>query len=148
MNAKNSKIRRKLNKSQIVDILERNVALYKDEENFVHYLVDLAVYLLEFEYDWADSDLAASSSRAPIESRPLATIQSIPGAGGAAGTHGPNGVNIPISANGAADTKKVYSQAKAQPQAQALNAKRQSCPYCGTVIGDVLVCPSCRNLTR
>lgn len=47
--------RRKLNRTQIVDILERNVALYKEETNFVNYLVDLALYLMEYEYDWSET---------------------------------------------------------------------------------------------
>ncbi len=36
-----------LTRTEILDILRRNVALYKNEPEFVNYIVDLALYLLE-----------------------------------------------------------------------------------------------------
>lgn len=47
--------RRKLTRRQIQEILERNCKLYRDEESLIPYLTELALYLLEFEYDWAES---------------------------------------------------------------------------------------------
>ena len=51
----NAKLRRKLNKSQVLEILERNAALYRDDEAFLEYLVNLTLYLIEYEYNWAES---------------------------------------------------------------------------------------------
>ena len=39
--------KQKFSKEEIIDILKRNVALFKDEEDFVQYIVDLATYLIE-----------------------------------------------------------------------------------------------------
>jgi hypothetical protein len=39
--------KQKFSKEEIIDILKRNVALFKDEEEFVQYVVDLATYLIE-----------------------------------------------------------------------------------------------------
>jgi hypothetical protein len=109
------KIRRKLSKQQIIEILERNVALYKDDDAFVHYLVDLAVYLMEYEYDWGESNLPIPEA---IRTRSEA----------AAAVRDPGGAGPP-------------------PQA-AVAKNSKICPFCGTSVGDVLICPSCRNLTR
>ncbi len=51
------KARRRLSRAKIQDILRRNLQLYKDEESLIPYLVDLAIYLLEYEYDWEESDV-------------------------------------------------------------------------------------------
>lgn len=39
--------KQKFCKEEIIDILKRNVNLFKDEEEFVQYIVDLAMYLVE-----------------------------------------------------------------------------------------------------
>src|SRR4051812_14636442 len=67
------KPRRKMTRSQIIDILERNVSLYREEESFVHYLVELAVYLMEYEYDWSES----SASPPDLSDRPEREIRQI-----------------------------------------------------------------------
>jgi rubrerythrin len=36
-----------LNKEEIIEILRRNARLFKDEPEFINYIVDLAIYLLE-----------------------------------------------------------------------------------------------------
>ncbi len=41
----------KLSKSEIIEILESNAQIYKDEPNFVKYLVELAIYLIQHQYD-------------------------------------------------------------------------------------------------
>jgi hypothetical protein len=41
----------KLTRDEIVDILKRNVELYKNEPEFIGYIVDLALYLVEFKFD-------------------------------------------------------------------------------------------------
>ena len=37
-------------REEIIEILNKNVALYKDEPNFASYIVDLAMYLVEYGY--------------------------------------------------------------------------------------------------
>jgi hypothetical protein len=128
MDATRPRGRRKLNKSQIIDILERNVALYKEEENFVHYLVELTVYLMEYEYDWAESaqpkgnTTSDSNNLSPISSNTLPPAEA------------PRGNNI------------QKGPARIQIEARALS--RHLCPYCGTNVGELLICPACRNVTR
>ncbi len=39
--------KQKFAKEEIIDILKRNVNLFRDEEEFVQYIVDLAMYLVE-----------------------------------------------------------------------------------------------------
>lgn len=39
--------KQKFTQQEIIDILKRNVNLFKDEEEFVQYIVDLALYLVE-----------------------------------------------------------------------------------------------------
>jgi hypothetical protein len=39
--------KKKLSKSEILDILRRNARLFKEEPDFVNYIVDLAIYLIE-----------------------------------------------------------------------------------------------------
>jgi hypothetical protein len=112
--------RRKLNRAQIIDILERNVALYKDDADFVHYLVELAVYLMEYEYDWSESEVAAPAAKAA----------------------GPDGNNTPVEERPPA--RRIFSTVNPGFLGQA----RKSCPYCGVAVGDLLICPSCHNLTR
>ncbi len=113
--------RRKLNRAQVAEILERNVQLYKGEESFVHYLIDLALYLLEYEYDWSQSGLE----------QPRNTT------GAGTTTHDkPNTNNT---------NPRVVS---IQSNAGSLKPLKRVCPYCGVMVGDMLECPSCHNLTR
>jgi len=112
-----SKSRRKLNKTQIIEILERNAAIYRDEENFVHYLVELAVYLMENEYDWPE------------------------GSGGAP----PQKTETPVNDTPTEHREKlVFARVSNHTPVPA----RKVCPYCGAEVGDVLICPTCRNLTK
>ena len=37
-------------RDEIVDILKKNIDLYKNDPNFTNYLVDLALYLIEYAY--------------------------------------------------------------------------------------------------
>jgi hypothetical protein len=57
MGGENSRPLRRLTRTQIQEILERNAALYREEPHFTTYIVDLALYLLEYEYDWANAGI-------------------------------------------------------------------------------------------
>lgn len=129
------KTRRKLSRQQVIDILERNVALYKDEQQFVHYLVELAVYLMEYEYDWAESGLAPPM-QVTTEANPPQPVkeQATPG-----GTPPPRD-NDPNRGNGRNVSSKL--------QSRTITPGPHTCPYCGNDVGAALICPSCKNLTR
>ncbi len=112
--------RRKMSREQICEILERNVQLYKGEDSFVNYLVDLALYLVEYEYDWSQSELDKPREAAQANSAPEQA--ELPPR--------PRVVSIHSNNNG------------------GLRPLKRNCPYCGNIVGEALVCPSCRNLTR
>jgi hypothetical protein len=57
MSASSKHRQRGLSRAQVQEILERNAQLYRSENHFVSYFIDLAIYLLECEYDWADASL-------------------------------------------------------------------------------------------
>lgn len=43
--------KKNFNKEEIIDILKKNVALYKSEPEFINYIVELAMYLIECQYE-------------------------------------------------------------------------------------------------
>ena len=49
-----TKTNKKLSRAEITEILEQNAQLYREEEAFVPYLVELTLYLLQYRYDGAD----------------------------------------------------------------------------------------------
>lgn len=114
--------RRKLNRAQVAEILERNVQLYKGEDTFVHYLIDLALYLLEYEYDWSQSALE----------QPRNTT----------------GGSTTTTNHDKTPSEKSPRVVSIQSNAGSLKPLKRTCPYCGVMVGDVLECPSCHNLTR
>lgn len=63
-----SKQQRRMSREQVQEILERNATLCRDEPNFIRYVVDLAIYLLEYEYDWKDCGIEPPER---IATRPL-----------------------------------------------------------------------------
>ena len=118
-----NKARRRMNRRQIQEIIERNIELYKDEDSFSSYLVELAIYLLEYEYDWDESDAERPQSLPvhPEEGRPVS--------------------GVVVKEN---DTK-VYH--KISPSIQTKHDLE--CPHCGAAIKEnTLICPNCRNLAR
>jgi hypothetical protein len=111
------------------------VQLYKDEENFVHYLVDLAVYLLEYEYDWSDSGARPwmKTDKTPeVESEPSRVIPSS------------NITPLPQDSLNASNKKSNVRGLTFE----SFTLNRRLCPYCGSIVGDLVICPSCRNVTR
>lgn len=116
------KPRRKMTRSQIIDILERNVSLYREEDSFVHYLVELAIYLMEYEYDWTES----SANPPDLSERPEREIR-----------------KITIQPPAETGKRVFFSQSP-----QSVPPSKSLCPFCGSEVGNLLICPSCRNLTR
>lgn len=118
-----TKGRRRLSRAQITDILERNAELYKDEDNFASYLVELAIYLVEYEYD-REKDTQGNEATFLGQN----TTQA----------------DKPITVD--SESNPMRSKITVHTSRGHLNKK--VCPYCGNVTGDALVCPSCHNLTR
>lgn len=126
-----SKTGRKLSRAQVQEILERNCRLYKDENTFVPYLVELAMYLLEYEYDWADSGAAPPKF---AESRVQDLKKPLPAAGAPAPS-----ISDPLKRN-----MRQISTIKPR----SLTPRGRVCPHCGQAVGDELLCPHCQNMTR
>lgn len=116
------KARRKLTRDQVQEILERNVSLYKDEESFVPYLIELAIYLMEYEYNWSES---GASAPANLPELPKDEVRS---AGGAVEREG----------------KKIYEKISTEEE----TAPEVDCPHCGKPTQGQFVCPNCHNLTQ
>jgi len=58
-----------MTKEQIIEVLKTNVELYKNEPEFVEYIVNLAVYLIEYQkMDDEQKGRIDFSSFQPIES--------------------------------------------------------------------------------
>lgn len=57
----------KLSKREIVEILERNFELYKNESDFIAYVVELAIHLIQHQYDpeKVDPETAEEAQDAP-----------------------------------------------------------------------------------
>lgn len=118
------KARRKLTRAQVQEILERNSKLYKDEDSFITYLVDLAIYLLEYEYNWEESYAQ------PPEH--IEKIQTLP----------PKRVADKFTREDGSEIIRLVSP--------PVSRRRESrpCPSCGTVIADETICPHCRNIVQ
>lgn len=58
-----SEPRKKLSKEEIIEILRRNARLFKDEPEFVNYIVDLAMYLIENHLEKEPGEGADASDR-------------------------------------------------------------------------------------
>lgn len=126
-----SKTGRKLSRAQVQEILERNCRLYKDENTFVPYLVELAMYLLEYEYDWTDSGAPAPSKFADPR---LTDFK-----------------KTPITAPKSSDplTKPLAGMKQISTiRPRSMTPRNRICPHCGQAVGDELLCPHCQNMTR
>lgn len=153
---------RRLPKSEIRQILRRNYEMYRNQEGCVDHLLDLAMYLLEFEYDWKDSSTMPPARVAEAMDMPPAQTPANPviheivpsprNASRAPVTRGPAtripGVN--------AGRRQEFNHGRIQLNQKVIHAKNQTretlsdgrtCPFCGVPIGRSMICPSCRNLT-
>ena len=109
-----SKTDKKISRAEIVEILEQNVALYREEEAFVPYLVELALFLLEFRYDWAEE----GGSPAPNHDQPLPQTVA----------RGNRMITMPIKNM----APSVESKCDCPYCGRAIGDKRV-CPHCGNI---------------
>ena len=56
----------RMTRAQIKDILKVNYELFKEDENFFDYITDLAIYLMEFEYEGNKGEPAAADVTGPL----------------------------------------------------------------------------------
>lgn len=118
------KARRKLSRSQVQEILERNSKLYKDEDSFVTYLVDLAIYLLEYEYNWEESYAQPPDHVAELPAQP------------------PKRVADKFTREDGTEIIRLISR----PVERRRDPR--PCPSCGTMVKDDPICPHCRNVVQ
>ena len=55
--------KKKLTREEIVEILKRNAELYKNEPDFINYIIDLAMFLLEQQYGGNAADNTRPKTR-------------------------------------------------------------------------------------
>jgi hypothetical protein len=118
------KARRRLTRAQVQEILERNIKLYKDEESFITYLVDLAIYLLEYEYNWEES-----------YAQPPDHIKAVP-------APPPKRVIDRFTREDGTEIIKLVSRPVERGR------EPRPCPNCGSIIQDESICPQCRNVVH
>lgn len=118
------KARRKLSRNQVQEILERNIKLYKDEESFITYLVDLAIYLLEYEYNWEESYALPPEHLEEVD----AAIR--------------KRVADKFTREDGTEIIRLVSRPVERHRQQ------RACPNCGQIIQDETVCPQCRNIVQ
>jgi hypothetical protein len=118
------KARRKLTRAQVQEILERNIKLYKDEDSFITYLVDLAIYLLEYEYNWEES-----YAQPPEHIEAVATIP-------------PKRVADKFTREDGTEIIRLVSRPVERRR------ELRACTSCGSMIGDESICPQCRNVVQ
>ncbi|MCX7014198.1 MAG: hypothetical protein NTW86_16880 [Candidatus Sumerlaeota bacterium] len=115
MPAQGGSSRQRLSKQEIVEILKRNFELYRNEPNFIEYLIQLAFYLIQFQYDPSLPD-------APRDIEP-----------------GPNAIPPAPTEPGSAEMEIVTSL-----QATfSIEHNRAVCPFCGKRVRRGDSCPSC-----
>ena len=118
MSAADGPSHRGLSKQEIVEILKRNFELYRNEPNFIEYLIQLAFYFIQFQYDPTLPD-APTRSPSDVDAAPPALAPSTE----------PGGAEIGIVTS---------LQARF-----ATEAKGAVCPFCGKHIRRGDPCPNC-----
>lgn len=61
--------KQKYTRDEIIDILKRNMPVYRDDEKFVQYIVDLATYLVEYRLNLAQEAERAQAALAPTDTQ-------------------------------------------------------------------------------
>ena len=123
MTIKRSK--QKFSKDEIIDILKRNVKLFRDEEEFVQYIVDLALYLVQHRI--------------------------VPGAEELPQLEQPENPNIERRTESYRRThehsEEAYEVLK-KHSGKAVPLSARYCRMCGAPTGGKAICPSCGNMAH
>jgi rubrerythrin len=116
-------MKQKVTRDELLETLRRNVLLYRDDEVFVQYVIDLALYLVEYRlYQGRELEKAKEVISKPVK----ATIQ-------------PQQL---------AETKKRDKELQAVLKRHATNKpKTLQCRMCGAPTEGKVICPHCGNMT-
>ncbi len=144
-------------REDILDILRRNVKLYKNEPEFVNYIVDLALYLLENvaqgeqpaeepeEREPGKIRVSANieverTGLAPTEERKLAEVAEVAGPKTPAPDEAESKMpRVQVDKGGRTRVYKVF-------RAHTQTSEAQHCPICGGETRGARVCPNCGNV--
>lgn len=121
--------KQKFTKEEIIDILKRNVSLFRDEDEFVQYIVDLAMYLVEHRlYNASDAGEKTPEAPAPSAAPPPA--------------HGieKRGERFTRTRERDKELYRVLKKHSTRSDAEV------SCRMCGAPTGGRAVCPVCGNM--
>lgn len=114
--------KQKFSKEEIIDILKRNISLYRDEEEFVQYIVDLAMYLVEHRiYNGSDhggEGRPRSEDTGPVRRRKDGLVKT---------------------------DHEVYTQLK--KHSTRSDARPALCRMCGAPTHGKVTCPNCGNMS-
>lgn len=113
--------KQKFTKEEIIDILKRNVNLFRDEEEFVQYIVDLAMYLVEHRLYTATE--VQERSRPP--------------------TQGPFEKRHESFKRTRERDEELYSVLKKHSTRSDVNV---TCRMCGAPVKGRITCPNCGNM--
>lgn len=128
--------KQKFSKEEIIEILKRNVSLFKDEEEFVQYIVDLAFYLVENRLLSA-TELPAEGRKRPSEKK--RTVHHA--------AHGPIEGLIPDQRKDLRRTRTRDEELYGVLKKHATRAESPLCRMCGAETNGRAVCAMCGNMT-
>lgn len=169
--------KRKLSRAEIQEIMERNIELYRNQQNLAEYVTELAMHLMEYEYDWEQS---AAMPPKPVMDRQRAGVHAPQAPPPASDRRSPVTIDrrSPDSADRqspvvpdrrstdapgrrATDTGerrasgmiiRINNQvpgSRSDTTGKAAYQSDRSCPFCGAQIeNNLMICPSCRNLVQ
>jgi rubrerythrin len=117
----------KFSKDEIIEILKRNVNLFKDEEEFVDYIVDLALYLVEHrlltQTEASDLNPAKPASDDRIQKR-----------------------GEMYQRAGRGTSEELYERLK--KHSRSAESEKSLCRMCGApIVPGRATCPNCGNMT-
>lgn len=157
-----------LTREEVLDILRRNVKLYKNEPEFVNYIVDLALFLLENLAD-RKSDTSEQEEREGGRLRPGSNVQlerfglpvketgeallstpTTPPPRSASPSAPPSAPPVPAGGESKLPRVQVDKGGRTRVykvfRAHTNTVESAHCPICGSETGGERICPNCGNV--
>jgi hypothetical protein len=115
-------MKQKMSREELVEALRRNVLQYRDDGEFVQYVIDLALYLVEYRlHQGREAEMAREIIAAKPKSVDMAKL---------------------------AETRKRDQELQAVLKRHAKpKAKNAACKMCGAPTEGKAICPHCGNMT-